>query len=402
MRRIGVNSAVSVVGCAVRGCLVLTALALLAGCGVAGASPTDSGGPGGTIHRQIVSGGKTRDYYLYRPASLPASGRVPLEVVLAAHGFSTADTAIYNQGASNNGFLLAYAVSNAGWGEVGDEKFVADVIDELVRTESADSRRVYVVGGSAGGFEAYTVACGPQSAKIAGVGIIFGGITTTSANLGASDVCHPQQPLSVFAIHGTTDGFVPYNGQCRVGKEHGNTICVISQAQTMAFWSHFNDCRQTPSTSSGPKHRVDEWQGCKSNAGVELVTVVGGGHTYQSLTVDGIEPGTMLLKFLDAHAPSQVVAVAARVIGTNVTRQKGGIKVRIRLTLGEDVKAKLYVLAGSRTLASRTARLQAGTTSVSLTLPARTRPGAYKVKLVLTDAKGNQRVFVRRITIRKG
>jgi poly(3-hydroxybutyrate) depolymerase len=388
---------------------LVTALLLVACSSDAGASQSDTPGPGGTVRKQVATSGGSRDYFLFKPASLPAAGRVPLEVNLVAHG-TTPDTGTYNKGASNNGVLLAYAVSPTDWAAAVDDQYIIDLIDDLVRHERADPKRVYLVGGSAGGFKAYKLACSARSSPITGIGIIFGAISTTSAAAKASDVCHPARPISVFAIHGTSDGLVPYNGECHVGRERGNTVCILSQPQTMAFWAKVDGCQPNATSSSGAKHRTDTWGRCASGAGVQLVTVPGGGPPYHCLSVDGIEPTTMMLNFLGSHTPGSGAApptpaqplAASRVLGTTVTRLRAGIvHIRVRLSLSEKVKAKVSLRSGHRTVTSKSARLRKGTASVILALRAGKAKKAYTLRIVLTNDAGNTRVLTRRVVVPK-
>ena len=83
-------------------------------------------------------------------------------------------------------------------------------------------------------------------------------------------VPNSYSPRSVFEIHGTRDGIVPYNNDHR--KPHG-------AVQNIKEWGTLNQCSNLEVTqhtpSGGTMHR---WTGCMNGATVQLLTLPGVNH----------------------------------------------------------------------------------------------------------------------------
>ena len=82
-------------------------------------------------------------------------------------------------------------------------------------------------------------------------------------------------------------------------------------------------------------------------------------------------------------------------LGTRFVRTKtGGRVLRIRLDVDDQVKASLRILRGSKTITRKSVKaLRPGTRVIKVALPRRTRGGAARLKLVLTDAANNKKTI---------
>lgn len=239
-----------------------------------------------TINGTIQHDAVTRSYVLYVPATYTPGTPAPL--VLNFHGYTSnaSDQMFYGDFrpiADTAGFLLVHPMGtldgngethwNSGWGTgVDDIGFTEALIDSLALDYSINLDRVYSTGMSNGGFMSYTLACS-LSNRIAAIASVTGAM-----NLGQSTSCNAQHPTPVMQIHGTADGVILYNG----------STWYVSTANSMSYWSGFNQCDPTPVVTNVPN--INTIDGCTAvhyvyqngNNGVEveLYEIVNGEHTW--------------------------------------------------------------------------------------------------------------------------
>ena len=264
-------------------------LAVLASCGRS--EPGDSASP--TTPRPAVSHGalevdaQARTYRVFAPPTIETG--TPTALVMALHdSFGTAerfrDVTQFDAAAVAGNFVVVYPESlgdswNAGFccgrparEGTDDVGFLVRLLDELERTYPIDPTRVYAVGASAGAMMAYRLGC-DRADRVVGVASVGGTMVV--------DDCHPEQPVSILAIHGTEDGEVPYDG----GPTSGSPIAASSQPELINAWAELNGCSESSeSQADGP---VTAWRDCREGTSVRLITVRGGGHTWFSSDFDG-------------------------------------------------------------------------------------------------------------------
>ncbi|OGW60075.1 MAG: hypothetical protein A2V83_11230 [Nitrospirae bacterium RBG_16_64_22] len=252
--------------------------------------------------RSITVGGAQRTYLLHALPPQDRTGLAPLVIVLHGGG-GTAERMVRltNGGlsrlAEREGFIVAYpngidkhwndgrGADETGWraqGEnVDDVGFVSALIEELVKTQNADPRRVYVTGVSNGGQMAHRLAC-EISGKIAAIAPVIAQMPAYF-----SPRCKPARPVSVLMMPGTKDPLVPWEGgTIRLGRRTFGR--VLSAAETVAFWTRRNACPAPPETSwepdrdpsDGTRVRKEAYRGCGNGAEVVLYAIEGGGHTW--------------------------------------------------------------------------------------------------------------------------
>ena len=212
---------------------------------------------GTTSSGTIVSGGLSREYRIYVPASYRAGTAVPL--LFNLHGIGSNNIEQENYGdfrsiADTANFLVVHpngtvnsfvgrnwnTFSAPGSGGVDDVAFLADLLSDLSSKYTLDANRVYSTGMSNGGFMSYELAC-KLSSRIAAVASVTGGFTTSRLN-----ACTPQHPTPIVEIHGTADGTVPYNGGGPQGINFASTPAVLN------YWVQFNGCAPTPNVTMLP------------------------------------------------------------------------------------------------------------------------------------------------------
>jgi poly(3-hydroxybutyrate) depolymerase len=113
--------------------------------------------------RALESGGKSRTYVLYVPASLPADRPVPLLVTL--HGSGRDGKSLVSRWrdvAEKEGIVLAGpdSTDSQQWSSPADgPAFLRDVVEDVRAVHPIDARRVYLFGHSAGALFALQMAC---------------------------------------------------------------------------------------------------------------------------------------------------------------------------------------------------------------------------------------------------
>ena len=268
---------------------VAATLAVLALFGAACARPAPPPSPGA---RTIDVGGRQRSYLEHIPAR--HESHPPLVLVLHGRGGSGAGTEAdsgFDAAADANGFIAAYpdGVRHSwadGRGEdpadrlgVDDVGFLTRLIADVEARDKADPHRVFVTGISNGGFLTERMACDRAD--------LVAAVAPVAATIGKqfASTCRPSRPVSVMDIHGTADPLVPYAGG--VMTVLGASSTIISAQQVFAGWTSRDECTGAPTkralpvvVKDGTSITVTSAAGCPARVGVELWTVVGGGHTW--------------------------------------------------------------------------------------------------------------------------
>lgn len=248
-----------------------------------------------TISGSIMHDGLQRDYILYVPASYVPGTPAPL--VLNFHGYtSTAFEQMFygdfRSIADTAGFLVVHPMGtvdqlgnthwNVGWGSstVDDVGFTAALIDSLSAQYDINQDRIYSTGMSNGGFFSYKLAC-ELSDRIAAIASVTG-----TMNTGQTNTCHPEHPMPVMEIHGTSDPTVAYDG----------TIFFTSIPNVLAFWAAFNACHTPPDINNIPD--INTADGCTAvhylysdgtnGVDVEHYKIIGGVHAWPGSAFGGV------------------------------------------------------------------------------------------------------------------
>lgn len=233
-------------------------------------------------------GGTRRSYLLYLPSAWQRTR--PLPLVLVFHGAGGRGAGIarhtgFSRLAEREAFAVVYPDGvNRRWndgrgigGARDDVGFVRTLLDSLDRRVGVDRRRIYATGISNGAMFAYRLAC-----DLPGV---FAAIAPVAGALPASlaERCGTAAPVSVVAIQGTADPYVPYDGG-GAGRRGG---AVLSAEGSADFWARVNGCAAPPNTdpptdtvTDGTRVRRASWPGCAEQRAVVLYTIEGGGHTW--------------------------------------------------------------------------------------------------------------------------
>jgi polyhydroxybutyrate depolymerase len=232
-----------------------------------------------------------RPYGLLVPASYRASTPMPLVVVLHGYGSNGREQANYFgllADAEEHGYLLAYpdglvdprgsrfwnatdACCNFYGAGVDDVAYLGAVLDDVLARYTVDSRRVFVVGHSNGGFMAHRLAC-EIGGRLAAVISLAGAAWRNPAS------CPAAAPVNVLQVHGDGDQTILYGGNG----------FYPSAAQTVALWAQKNRCAGALQESgaakdldagiTGSETRAEGYAGCPPGGASDLWTIEGGGH----------------------------------------------------------------------------------------------------------------------------
>jgi polyhydroxybutyrate depolymerase len=178
----------------------------------------------------------------------------------------------------NAGHCCAYAREN----KVDDVGFIRKVIDELVNSGRADSKRIYVTGMSNGAMMSHVLAreLPDRIAAIAPiVGAVFG------------DEPAPKGPVAAVIFVGQDDQTVPAAGGPLGGAERRGIAAnlarkaedhdVAPDVVQADYWARANGC-ETPVEAFDKQGKVVEirWEKCTSGKPVHFYRVANNGHAW--------------------------------------------------------------------------------------------------------------------------
>lgn len=275
-----------------------------------------------TIDRTIVSGGVTRDYKLYIPASYNTA--TPVALVFNFHGLGStnlqqmfygdfrpiADTAnfiiVHPQGVVSATLNAAYW--NAYFGQADDDfTFVKNLIDTISSNYSIDPNRIHSTGMSNGGYMSLALAAEFDD-LFASVASVTGTMTLLFPPVPAN-----TKPISVMQIHGTNDATVDYNG-------NSNSISVQN---VLNYWIAHNSTSTTAIVDSVPNTNITDgcyankytYGGGTNNTEVVHYKVTNGAHTWPGapfaigVTNQDFDASEVIWEFFNKHRKVNTVSV---------------------------------------------------------------------------------------------
>ena len=210
----------------------------------------------------------------------PAGAREQLAVVLAFHGAggNGHDMERYSgltPLADADHFIVVYP--SAAWrhpiwtlngsdpSKPDDVAFVSALLARLSQTVCMNASEVYATGVSNGGGFAARLGC-ELSSKIAAIASVAGGYRSLGP-------CHPDRPVSVLEIHGTSDSVVPYDGK--------PPSYAGSVPRFLAMWSSLDGCPDADdSVFVAPGTERFAWGPCAAGTVVLHYRLSGIGHTW--------------------------------------------------------------------------------------------------------------------------
>jgi polyhydroxybutyrate depolymerase len=285
----------------------------LAGCGAASGAPaqstptstqprshtstaaksarTSDRGTGGLKTVSIQVGAHRRSYLLYVPPG-DASNH-PLPLVLVFHGADDTaantvnETSLLNISEHSHNMILVFAQGYANtWNEgtgrtpaaqahINDVGFVATILRRVESNYAIDPHRVVATGFSNGALLTEYLGC-TLSRQLTMIAPVEGELPKL-----ISPGCRPAVPLSVYEVHGTADGSIPYRGGPFTGIGGGTTV-VLSAPNSVARWAALDKCSGAPHQTSSGALVLGSYDSCADGVTVTLATINGGQHEWPS------------------------------------------------------------------------------------------------------------------------
>jgi len=243
----------------------------------------------GSATYSVQSGGHARLVIVHVPAHY--DGKTPVPLVLNLHGSESdaqAQEAFSGMDVTSDadGFIVAYPqalIADGGgydWNIPGvpllggqyppanaanDVTFLTSLVSVLAAKYCVDTHRVYATGMSGGGRMASQLGC-DASQTFAAVAPVAG--------LRFPSPCPAARPVPVIAFHGTADDVDPFEG-------NGQPYWTYSVPTAAQRWAAKNGCQtSSPRRVTSTGYLLTEYQGCASNAAVELYAVADEGHEW--------------------------------------------------------------------------------------------------------------------------
>lgn len=159
---------------------------------------------------------------------------------------------------------------------VDDVEYLNQLIATTKENYEIDSRRVYVVGYSNGGFMAHRMAC-DKAAEIAAI-VSFAGSTYHD-----EERCGAEEPVSTLQIHGTLDTVVPFAGKNTGGFNYPGASATVTRLARSAGCTLTNPDAGTTvdlvDDINGPETGITMFsEGCSHGVSIGLWTMNGASH----------------------------------------------------------------------------------------------------------------------------
>ncbi len=237
---------------------------------------------------------EARAYRLIVPHGYDGSAAVPFVVLL--HGYSSTGVKLdeyfgMSALAEARTFILAtpdglkdqsgHGYWNAGdccdldGTDTDDVAYLTAILDDVRLRFRIDSRRVFVIGHSNGGFLAHRVAC-DRASRVAAIVSLAGAQRTDIAQ------CEPTEPVAVLQVHGDQDEIIKYGGNTTAYPAYPGAI------ETIRGWATLDGCKTDSLVSAGgdldldmtvgTEAKKEGYQGCPRGISAELWTLRGGPH----------------------------------------------------------------------------------------------------------------------------
>lgn len=373
--------------------------------GSAGASPAPAKKASGpiteaqiTVHSCTAAQLAAREApIVYRPSSL---GSAPAPLIIALHGafgngLSMHGLTHFNDIAGQDGFEVIYPSAcdlSHPWAAGQDLYYLDGLIHAQVASGAVDPSRVYLAGYSAGGAEAWRMAC-MFGKDIAAIAVVSNPMSPKIVH-----ACSLSRPISQLLIVGTADGD-------RWAGTPGPTG-LLSAVQTTAWWRNVNHCSSTMQQRQ-PVAAVTEltWPSCASGTSVALYEVIGGGHDWPPYGLNAPQnypTSQAVWNFLSAHraSPTSLSSSDARLLGVRVALASGKRVVTASFRLDEPVAVTETLSAHRKgTVRNRASLLSGSNVQLRLVLSSRVTAGRYRLTLALKDSFGRAASFSQIVTV---
>ncbi len=281
----------------------------------------------GTHARTIEVDGKSRGFLLHIPRGYKAAQKKTVSLVLMLHGRTSNGRAAASRYygwrplADKKKFFVVFPTAlgtptswQGGWRgkPTTDSRFLATIIDQMIKEFRIDENRVYMTGHSSGGFMSFSFAA-THADKVAAIGPVAGLAVSRS---------RPKEPVSVISFHGVADKVVAYDSKSGKRARYRGMPSAMDSA---AIFAKHNGCAEQPvrkDTAKGMVH-VDTWSGGRSGTEVVLYSIEDGNHGWPNGGRGTLSATKLIWEFFENHP-----RVAAKQKAATPKRSKQGSQGR--------------------------------------------------------------------------
>ncbi len=262
----------------------------------------------------VSSDGAPRTYLVHVPASYDRKKPMPLVMVfhgLHMNGQIMSPLTRFDVLGDRKNFVVVYPDGLGGrWqtsysGGPDDVRFITDLISNLSRTVNIDSRRIYAVGMSNGGYFTERLACDMPD-KLAAIAVVAASMMDVTAShcaatrkmpaiffIGSEDPLVPSEDSDHNATLGKLGDAVGLSGLGELSVPIAKMGGLMTEREAVDFWCRHNQCSISPYTTNEPDKdprdgtRVKRETFGAYNSEVILYSIQGGGHTWPGAFYSG-------------------------------------------------------------------------------------------------------------------
>lgn len=274
----------------------------------------------------LDAGGALHEVRIYVPSTRDSTSGFPL--VMNFHGFGSngdqqAAFTGYEELAEQESFIVVHptAVPSSADEEgrnswemralddpaKDDIEFVNDLLDLLIEGYCVDQTRVYATGMSGGGLFTSQLVCEMSDRLAAAVSV---------AGIAYPEGCDPVEPVPFWAIHGSEDPTVPFDGDISGSRFDGEDFVEVLFSEPMPDqFARFADAMGCDPVAEQVQTSADvitsTYTGCADDVPLIFQTVVGGGHAWPgSPLAEPDSPFAEPLQALQGYTTFDIAATA--------------------------------------------------------------------------------------------
>jgi len=248
--------------------------------------------------RKMIINDVERTYQIHQPVPMPVNLKNGLPLVIVLHGGRSTGEQIarasrFSAKADKNGFIVVYpdgtgknAERRLTWNagdccdvamtdNAEDVLFISSLIDNMVKFQGADPKRVYIAGMSNGGMLAHRLGA-ELATKVTAIGVVEGGMFASQPI--------PSVPVSTMIIHGQIDKTVPFEGgetRSSLMKPYVKPDTKFLPTQSAYnFWREKNGCAADEDASTKGRITTYTSKVCKNQTVVALQVIKNGAHNW--------------------------------------------------------------------------------------------------------------------------
>ena len=267
--------------------------------------------PAGMTQFELDAGGAEHEVRVYVPTTAASSSALPLVMNfhgLGSNGDQQAAFSGYEDLAEKEGFIVVHptavpssadAQGRNSWETLAtddpakdDFEFTNELLDLLIKDYCVDETRVYATGMSGGGLFTSQLVC-QMSDRLAGA--------VSVAAIYFPESCDPAEAVPFWAIHGTDDPTVPFDGDLIGTRFEGQAFAeLLFSTPIPEQFAQFAAAMGCDLESKRLKTSTDifstTYSGCDDGAPLVFLEVIGGGHAWPSSPLT--KPGSPLAQQL--------------------------------------------------------------------------------------------------------